>query len=154
MPLWQRAGPAQASIALPAPLPGEQPAVGNAQLPLESGHVFVQLLSSLDPLENSASLSVLGGVLVVGSCLGHLGLWSLPVPMESLDFGLGCLWCLCVQPGSGRPAAGPVQGILERHALRGPESVPGLLWGCALAKAELGFKPWVSGSEQVPFLLC
>lgn len=78
MPLWQRAGPAQASIALPAPLPGEQPAVGNAQLLLESGHVFVQLLSSLDPLENSASLSVLGGVLGAGELPGAFGAMEPP----------------------------------------------------------------------------
>lgn len=31
-----------------------------------------------------------------GSCLGRLGLWSLPVSMESLNFGLAHLQCLCV----------------------------------------------------------
>lgn len=90
-------GPVETLIALPSHLlEGEQPAVGHAQLLLESGHVCFQLLSSLDPLKNSASLS-LGGVLGgQGSCLGHSGLWSLPVSMESLDFGLACLWWLCV----------------------------------------------------------
>lgn len=60
-------------MALPSLLlQGEQPAVGNAQLLLESGHVFFQLLSSLDPLKYSASLS-LGGV------LGGRGVaWGIP----------------------------------------------------------------------------
>lgn len=91
-------------IVLPSSLPpqGKQPAVGSAQLPLESGHVFFQLLSSLDPLENSASLSLEGctglggGAGGQGSCLGHSGLLILPVSVESLDFGLARLWRLCV----------------------------------------------------------
>lgn len=101
-------------MALPSHLfQGEQPAVGNAQLLLESGRVFLQLLSSLDPLKNSASLS-LGGVLGgQGSRLGHSGLRRLPVSMESLDFGLVCLWCLCVLgQGQGTQLLGLWQGQL------------------------------------------
>lgn len=128
-------------MALPSfLLQREQPAVGNAQLLLESGHVFFQLLSSLDPLKYSASLS-LGGVLGgQGSCLGHSGLWSLPVSMESLDFGLACLWCLCVLGwGQGTQLPGPQQ--------RQPQGVmlcsaagPGLLLGCALVSSRAGLR--------------
>lgn len=99
---------------------GEQPAVGNAQLPLESGLVFFQLLSSLDPLENSASLSLEGrwggGQ---GSCRGHLGQWSLPVSMESLDFGPACLWCLCV---FGQGQGTQLLGLRQGHSWSGMRS--------------------------------
>lgn len=103
----------QASIALPFPsLTGEQPAVGNAQLPLGSGPVSLQLLSSLDPLEHSASLSLVGSTGEQGNCLGAFQARSLSVSMESLDFGLAHLWCLCVLgQGQGHPAAGPVAGV-------------------------------------------
>lgn len=73
--MMAKGGLVQAWIAWPFPsLVGEQPAVGNTQLLLESGPVFFQLLSSLDPLENSASLSFGGSAGGQRSCLGHSGL--------------------------------------------------------------------------------
>lgn len=116
--LSKRVGPVETLIALPSHLlEGEQPAVGHAQLLLETGHVFFQLLSSLDPLKNSASLS-LGGV------LGGAG--ELPGAFRAMEppcfHGKSGLWAclsvvaLCVRPGSGHPAAGPaseaVRGVM------------------------------------------
>lgn len=70
----------------------------------------MQLLSSLDPLEHSASLS-LGGV------LGSRGVaWGILGYGASLFHGKSGLWAhpsvvpLCVRLGSGHPAAGPVTG--------------------------------------------
>lgn len=93
----------------------------------------MQLLSSLDPLEHSASLSLGGSTGEQGNCLGHSRLRSLSVSMESLDFGLAHLWCLCVLgQGQGHPAAGPVAGVAcgvvvcSLGALRQPRSPPRL----------------------------
>lgn len=46
-----------------------------------------------------------------GNCLGHSRLRSLSVSMESLDFGLTHLWCLCVLgQGQGHQLLGLWQG--------------------------------------------
>lgn len=102
-------------IVLPSSLPpqGKQPAVGSAQLPLESGHVFFQLLSSLDPLENSASLS-LEGCTGLGGGRGRTR--ELPGAFRATNppcfrgkFGLracSSVAPLCVRPGSGTQLLG------------------------------------------------
>ena len=46
-----------------------------------------------------------------GNCLGHSRLRGLSVSMESLDFGLTHLWCLCVLgQGQGHQLLGLWQG--------------------------------------------
>lgn len=133
-------------------LSGEQPAVSSALLRQESGPVFFQLLSSLDPLENSASLS-LGGVLGGrGVAWGHSRLRSRSVSMESLDFGLASLWCLCVfSQGQGTQLL--ALGVLV-CSLWGTASVLRLPLGRALVGCRAGIHTLVCLiPKQVPFLL-
>lgn len=137
---------------------GEQPAVGNARLPLGSGPVSLQLLSSLDPLEHSASLSLGGEYWGAGElpgafqatgplCFhGKSGLWAHPSVVP-----------LCVRAGSRAPAAGLVAGVVCGVMVcssGGPASAPDLLLGCALVRCGAGTQTLVClVLQQVPFPL-
>ena len=54
-----------------------------------------------------------------GSCLGHLGLWSLPVSMESLNLRLACVWCLSVL---GQGQGTQLLGLWQRPSWSGVRS--------------------------------
>ena len=78
--------------------------------------------------------------------------------MESLDFGLAHLWCLCVLgQGQGHPAAGLVAGVAHGVMVcssGGPASAPDLLLGCALVRCRVGTQTLVClVLQQVPFPL-